>query len=214
MIVTFYSFKGGVGRSMALVNIGEILADWGYRVILCDWDLEAPGLERYLVDGRKGGGAAEMAGWLARPGLIDLFQEYKDALAKPPALAASGEAQPEVPPTHQIVGQVALRRPSTHAVLTAGEKRRPGSLALLTAGRRDGEHYNRYAEAVRAFDWNEFYEKWAGDAYMEFFRVELPGDPRTGRPGAADVVLIDSRTGVTEQGGVCTHHLADLVVLM
>src|SRR5262249_7069643 len=32
--------------------------------------------------------------------------------------------------------------------------------------------------------------------------------------GAADVVLVDSRTGVTEHGGVCTHHLADLVILM
>src|SRR5690348_6063354 len=44
VIVTFYSFKGGVGRSMALVNVAETLAERGYRVILCDWDLEAPGL--------------------------------------------------------------------------------------------------------------------------------------------------------------------------
>jgi MinD-like ATPase involved in chromosome partitioning or flagellar assembly len=44
MIVTFYSFKGGVGRSMAMANVGQILADLGYRVILCDWDVEAPGL--------------------------------------------------------------------------------------------------------------------------------------------------------------------------
>ena len=49
MIVTFYSYKGGVGRSMALVNVAELFASWGYRVIVCDWDLEAPGLERYLV---------------------------------------------------------------------------------------------------------------------------------------------------------------------
>jgi MinD-like ATPase involved in chromosome partitioning or flagellar assembly len=54
MIVTFYSFKGGVGRSMALANCGEILADAGFDTILCDWDLEAPGLERYLVGTRKG----------------------------------------------------------------------------------------------------------------------------------------------------------------
>ena len=126
MIVTFYSFKGGVGRSMALVNVGEILADWGYRVILCDWDLEAPGLERYLVDGRKAGGASpEIAGWLARPGLIDLLQEYKETLAKPPELAEPGQPSPEVPSTHQVVGKVTLRRPSSHAVLTSSERRRP-----------------------------------------------------------------------------------------
>ncbi|HEX4496643.1 MAG TPA: AAA family ATPase, partial [Thermoanaerobaculia bacterium] len=215
MIVTFYSFKGGVGRSMAMVNIGEILADWGYRVILCDWDLEAPGLERYVVDGRKSGGPpAELAGWLARPGLVDLLQEYKETLAKPPALSEPEQTPPEVPPTHQQVGNVILRRPSTYAVATNPERRRQGSLSLLTAGRREGEHYQTYAEAVRAFDWNEFYESWAGDAYIEFLRLDLAGDPQLGRPGAADIVLIDSRTGVTEQGGVCTHHLADLVVLL
>ena len=49
MVVTFYSFKGGVGRSMALANVAELLAGYGYRVIVCDWDLEAPGLERYFV---------------------------------------------------------------------------------------------------------------------------------------------------------------------
>ena len=49
---------------------------------------------------------------------------------------------------------------------------------------------------------------------MDFFRLDLAGDPKAGKPGAADIVLIDSRTGVTEQGGVCTHHLADLVVLL
>ena len=47
-IVTFYSYKGGTGRSMALVNVGWILASAGYRVLLVDWDLEAPGLHRYL----------------------------------------------------------------------------------------------------------------------------------------------------------------------
>ena len=50
MIVTFYSYKGGVGRSMALMNVAEILADVGYNVIVCDFDLEAPGLERYATD--------------------------------------------------------------------------------------------------------------------------------------------------------------------
>jgi len=47
-IVTFYSFKGGVGRSMALANIAVLLASRGQRVLCVDWDLEAPGLERYF----------------------------------------------------------------------------------------------------------------------------------------------------------------------
>ena len=47
-IITFYSYKGGVGRSMALANIAWILASNGKRVLMVDWDLEAPGLHRYF----------------------------------------------------------------------------------------------------------------------------------------------------------------------
>jgi Mrp family chromosome partitioning ATPase len=47
-VVTFYSYKGGTGRSMALANVAWILASAGYRVLAIDWDLEAPGLHRYF----------------------------------------------------------------------------------------------------------------------------------------------------------------------
>lgn len=49
-VITFYSYKGGVGRSFALANIGVILAQWGYRVLMVDWDIEAPGLNHYFTD--------------------------------------------------------------------------------------------------------------------------------------------------------------------
>jgi len=42
-IVTFYSYKGGTGRTMALANTAWILAAAGNRVLTVDWDLEAPG---------------------------------------------------------------------------------------------------------------------------------------------------------------------------
>jgi len=46
-IITFYSYKGGTGRSMALANIACILAEQqtaarGKGVLMIDWDLEAP----------------------------------------------------------------------------------------------------------------------------------------------------------------------------
>ncbi|HYJ87053.1 MAG TPA: tetratricopeptide repeat protein [Pyrinomonadaceae bacterium] len=47
-IITFYSYKGGTGRSMALANVAWILASAGKRVLTLDWDLEAPGLHRYF----------------------------------------------------------------------------------------------------------------------------------------------------------------------
>src|SRR5215471_3046440 len=48
IIVTFYSYKGGVGRTMALANIAVLLARKGLRVLAVDGDLEAPGLDRYF----------------------------------------------------------------------------------------------------------------------------------------------------------------------
>ena len=47
-IVTFYSYKGGVGRTMALANIAILLSQMNLRVLAVDWDLEAPGLEKYF----------------------------------------------------------------------------------------------------------------------------------------------------------------------
>jgi MinD-like ATPase involved in chromosome partitioning or flagellar assembly len=46
-ITTFYSFKGGVGRTLALVNVAVELARTGRRVLLVDFDLEAPGLHTF-----------------------------------------------------------------------------------------------------------------------------------------------------------------------
>ena len=43
-ITTFYSFKGGVGRTMLLANVGAALAQKGRRVLIWDLDVEAPGM--------------------------------------------------------------------------------------------------------------------------------------------------------------------------
>ena len=55
-VVTFYSYKGGTGRTMSMVNLACLLADrlnFGERILLIDWDLEAPGLHRYFHSRRQ-----------------------------------------------------------------------------------------------------------------------------------------------------------------
>lgn len=66
-VITFYSYKGGVGRSMAMANIGVILSKWGFKTLLIDWDLEAPGLESYFAN------FLNIAEVTNKPGLIDLL---------------------------------------------------------------------------------------------------------------------------------------------
>lgn len=47
-IITFYSYKGGVGRTFTLANVAALLIHWGYKVLCVDWDIEAPGLRYYF----------------------------------------------------------------------------------------------------------------------------------------------------------------------
>ena len=175
---------------MALANVAEILASRGLQVVACDWDLEAPGLERYF-----GADKEESLRLKARPGVVDLLAGYKTAISNSDTIESPG-ADDE----HEVLSGLRIRRPSSYALPVPGS-----SVRLLTAGRRDGEFETRYNRAVQSFDWDEFYREWAGASYIEFLRRDLNK--------AGEIVLVDSRTGVTEQGGVCTHHLADLVVV-
>ena len=86
-IITFYSYKGGTGRSMALANIACLLAEQqvaagGKGVLMIDWDLEAPGLHRYfakrLTTTRLGIESLNRRdAHNSLPGLIDLFYEFE-----------------------------------------------------------------------------------------------------------------------------------------
>src|SRR5450755_3519482 len=65
-VVTFYSFKGGTGRSMALANVAAALLARGRRVLIVDFDLEAPGLDTFPMK-------------LDRPvqrGLVEMITDY------------------------------------------------------------------------------------------------------------------------------------------
>src|SRR5580658_3868217 len=70
LIYTFYSYKGGVGRTMAVANVAALLAKWGRSVLVIDWDLEAAGIERFFCQDSKA--AQEIRA--AKPGIVDLVQ--------------------------------------------------------------------------------------------------------------------------------------------
>src|SRR5436853_6005202 len=70
-LITFYSYKGGVGRSMAVANLAVILAQRGHRVLAVDWDLEAPGLDRYFAN-------SDVVNPKVRGGLLKLLENIRD----------------------------------------------------------------------------------------------------------------------------------------
>jgi tetratricopeptide (TPR) repeat protein len=197
MIFTFYSYKGGVGRSMTLANTAAWLRQQGLRVAMVDWDLEAPGLESFFFrDQRK------LDEFASQVGVIDTLLGYKRVfprvqkrLEEQQTLAAKIEVlESTLPPLSASMCRLDDLAPSESA---------PQAL-LFTAGLRAGGHFAAYAHNVQTFDWDDFYHSYNGHAYFEWMRRQLLS--------LADVVLIDSRTGLNEMSGVCAQQLADVVV--
>lgn len=184
MIVTFYSYKGGVGRSMALANVADQLARSGLRVLIVDFDLEAPGIEHFFPIDHE-----EVRG---HEGLLDLLLTFKYSMST----AASGTDDSD-----------AFRRLERFVTTVYPPREGGGGLDLLPAGRRLTEdQIGRYGEELRRFDWADFYFTWSGELFFEWLRQTLAQ--------RYDVVLVDSRTGVTEMGGVCAYQLADVIAVL
>lgn len=80
-VTSFYSFKGGVGRTMALVNTAVTLAMGGRRVLVVDFDIEAPGLDTFDVLKPR----EEV------PGIIDFVIQYRESGQSPDAADFIGE---------------------------------------------------------------------------------------------------------------------------
>ena len=167
--VTFYSYKGGVGRTMALTNVAALMAKQGRRVLVIDFDLEAPGLDSF-----EGLGCSK-----GHPGVVEYVTEYLQTNRAPDITRFVQECRP---------AGVHLR----------------GNLWLMGCGKKDAA-YNRDRAAI---DWNTLYERHEGERFVENWKAAIE---QTYQP---DYVLIDSRTGLTEVGGICTLHLPQLVVLL
>src|SRR5580658_1125137 len=81
-IITFYSFKGGSGRTMAVANFMYFLAEQPVdysSVLAIDWDLEAPGLHKYFASETVQPGHEPK-------GLIDYFVDLYARLERDPGL--------------------------------------------------------------------------------------------------------------------------------
>jgi WD40 repeat protein len=194
MIYTFYSYKGGVARSMALANVAELFYRAGLRVLMVDWDLEAPGLERFFP--------IDYADFYTKPGVIDLLLNYKQQMTEEIHLLDNNELPFEKP--EHFFFDIYPNSTSTAKLwlLSAGKR----SAGKQSKDKNSEDNFIKYANHVRDFNWKDFYENWGGELYFEWLRGQFEQ--------VADVILIDSRTGVSEMGGVCTYQLADVIVML
>jgi tetratricopeptide (TPR) repeat protein len=194
-VVTFYSYKGGTGRTMALANVAWILAANGKRVLVLDWDLESPGLHRFFVPFLDRNLLA------STNGVIDLIREYEHAAADKLAAdkAAGRDPDPRWTPDAAWVEQYA--RVHKYSFSLRWEHFPPGAaLDFITAGRQNRD----YAHAVSSLNWDDFYDKLGGGAFFDALRADMKRH--------YDYTLIDSRTGLSDVADICTIHLPDVLV--
>lgn len=185
-IVSFYSYKGGTGRSMAVANIAWILALSGKKVLVVDWDLEAPGIHRYFHP------FLEDKELVRTEGLIDFIEK----LAGRAAVASSPLSADQVDVIEYVT---MLKWPANFSVSWErfGES---AGIDLLVAGRQGPA----YGPKLNSFNWIDFYEKLGGRRLLEIVRQQLRE--------IYDYVLIDSRTGVSDTSGICTVEMPDTLV--
>lgn len=162
--VTFYSVRGGVGRSTALGYTARILASRGYKVICVDLDLEAPGLAS----------------------LFGVEEQVVDGQGVVPLLVAIDKGDDPDFSKHLI------------RISEADE------LYCLPAGRADA----LYAHLLALIDPPSWYseDKNPLRELVEGLKTRLPFTP--------DVLLFDSRTGISEISAPLLFDLADMSIIV
>jgi tetratricopeptide (TPR) repeat protein len=186
---------------MALANVACLLARGvrGYsgqpatpdqRVLVIDWDLEAPGLHRYFGPFLPDVSNAKPDAYDHRfPGLIDLFIELEKAIPEPSSQSADEDADliASVLESLDVEGQFCMATSIQN-------------LSFMKAGRFD----EGYPGRVSNFRWDLLYER---------IPSLIPGLVRYLSERFSHV-LIDSRTGITDTSGICTMLMPELLVLV
>ena len=169
-VITFYSYKGGTGRTMALSNIAVLLArqqNATAPVLMIDWDLEAPGLHHYFEQQQEN-----------KPGVLEFFEACREQLLlrRNSALALDEDAL-----AHEVLAAVDWEQYVTR--VDQGSQ-----LYLMRAGRLD----DSYPERLAALQWDELFYRCPAlfrcfaDRLSRHFRYVLI-DSRNGRTDSAGV---------------------------
>jgi MinD-like ATPase involved in chromosome partitioning or flagellar assembly len=186
IFVTFYSFKGGVGRTMALLNAACILAGRGRRVLMIDFDLEAPGLTQLANSGTA------LKAETPSAGLVELISDF---LNDPESSVLADETNSTAFRNRYVCS---LQIPPSLLRLQGG------SLDLMPCGRLDESYESR----LYSIKFDDLYEEGVGLPLFQRFKQMILDS------GLYDYILVDSRTGFSDEGSICTRDLADHIFVI
>jgi Tfp pilus assembly protein PilF/MinD-like ATPase involved in chromosome partitioning or flagellar assembly len=207
-IFTFYSFKGGVGRSMALLNTAYTLAGWGKHVLIVDLDLEAPGVSSFLKESKE---FAPPAGKRT----LDVLTFLGEAISLSEKGLPPEDMAEKLPDLSHYIRKV---DPAKLESLTP-KLGKLGNLDVLGAD-LDRDWCRRLsALGLQRLSHESLVEiSMALRLYFKSYRFKHRGvgleDFEPDEVVPYDYILLDSRTGITEVGGLCIGPLADRLVVL
>lgn len=196
-IISFYSFKGGVGRTMALANVAFLASQNGYRVLVMDWDLEAPGLPYYFRGLMEG---AELKQLKEARGILNLIWDWRSTI---------GDSRTQKQ-TDRLFKEIESGEPFAEyvqSVLGWDGVDGHGVLHYIGAGSPliGTNEPLPYEDALAHFSWPDFFENYTGGALLQSLRDWAKRN--------YDFIFIDSRTGMADVAGICTMQMPDSVAL-
>src|SRR6186713_1343282 len=188
MIISFYSYKGGVGRTQLCANTAAYLYfKKDKRILLWDWDFEAPGLHYFFNLKNKD---------IKKNGTIELLEEYMNTMRSKDTVASS-DLQFITKEDH-ITPLLGSNTPNSSSARSTR-----GCIDLMAAG----NYENDFSRRTNAFDWFEFYSMMDGANYIELVKSNL-------EKLDYDYIFIDSRTGISDYSGICNIQLPDINVIV
>lgn len=196
-ITAFYGFKGGTGRSFLLASCAVALAALGRRVLVMDWDLEAPG----VGDLFDASGNDMWMDWRRHPGTLDLFLDK----SYPPYATAEESGNPARRLHDLLFGDTGRRSEDRYLVDVVPQVQRPGRLSLIGPGQHRSA--TQYFDRLLDVDWSWYFEN-NGTAFLELLSSVLKTQTHF------DHVLIDGRTGYSPSSISAIRYVADHVCVI
>ena len=179
--ITFFSFKGGVGRSSLLANLGAYWADQGKQVAMMDLDLAAPGLSFLPQRGDH------LEPEFSALGMSDVLSVFEQGFAETPKKL-------KLLPPSKLLREVLLPSESS------------GRLLLIEAGSSDWQRSSAVSEGIlhniapvaadNAKSESKRQQAWRRLAQAIYEDLSAWRHPQSQQP--LDLLLIDCRTGFAE----------------
>ena len=190
--IAFYSYKGGTGRSLLLLNTAFFLAEAGQHVVMLDLDLEAPGLHHKLglliqrkrpnipIRREKRRGTDERIG----PGSIDMLLDW------------------------QLDEEEWKVDEYLYKIEREGFK---GSLEVIPAGAGPSSYY---AGLLEKLNWRRLNRANKEGLIRSREGVKKLKRDLQSRQDPVDYLLVDARTGVTDASALALYGLAETAVCL